>query len=332
MRRLALVTLACCAVACGKGPKTYADAPMLSGDKYTLTWGPVTVPPLTENTQCVVLNLNNPTPIEVHDLHNTLGPGSHHMIVYKDNMDTTETTTPVNCRPFTGALNLSGMVAPLMITQKSDDTLYLPPGVAHSLAANQMIRIELHYINTNDTPITLTATSEFYAADPATIHDEADILFIGSPDISLPPNQMTTLEQFFSPSRAQLDLSTAKIFAITGHEHHLGTDVQVATSMTNGGPKTMVYTPNPFVWSEPVTQIWAPEFMVPSGGGFDFTCTWYNSTSGTVTFGESANNEMCFFWAYYYPSKGSHVCFHSDKYAVDLCCPDAGSLCNMVNM
>ena len=41
------------------------------------------------------------------------------------------------------------------------------------------------------------------------LNEEADILFIGSPDISLPPNQMTTLEQFFSPTRAGIELSAA---------------------------------------------------------------------------------------------------------------------------
>jgi hypothetical protein len=71
---------------------------------------------------------------------------------------------------------------------------------------------------------------------------------------------------------------------------------------------------------------------VPPGGGFDFTCTWYNNTSATVKFGESATNEMCFFWAYYYPSQGAHVCVHSDQYGVDICCPEAGAtLCNMLN-
>ena len=49
-----------------------------------------------------------------------------------------------------------------------------------------------------------------------------------------------------------------------------------------------------------------------------------------MTFGESANNEMCFFWTYYYPDKGAHVCFHTDKFVAggyDLCCPDSASLC-----
>jgi hypothetical protein len=322
--------------ACGKdthhsGPP---DAPMLMGDLYSLQWGPVTVPANTENTQCVVLQLGNTSAIKVHQIHNTLAPGSHHMILYKDNMDTVEQKTPIDCRPFTGALNLSGMVQPLMITQKSDDMLFLPSGVAHTLAANQMIRIELHYINTTDQPIQLQANADFYAADPATIHDEADILFIGSPDVQLPPNQTTTLEEFFAPSRANLDLSAAKFFAITGHEHHLGTDVtvQVSTGLMATNAK-MVYQPNPFLWSEPVTQTWTPEFTVPAGSGFDFTCTWNNTTSAQVQFGESANNEMCFFWAYYYPSKGSHVCVHTTMVGgVDICCPDAGpTLCNMLN-
>ncbi len=143
---------------------------------------------------------------------------------------------------------------------------------------------------------------------------------------------MNTLEAFFSPMRANLDLSTAKFFAITGHEHHLGTDVQVNVSTGLGATGgTSVYNPQPFLWSEPLTQTWSPEFTVGSGQGFDFTCQWYNPGAGTVTFGESANNEMCFFWAYYYPSKGSHVCVHSDKYGVDICCPDAGpTLCNMI--
>ena len=52
-----------------------------------------------------------------------------------------------------------------------------------------------------------------------------------------------------------------------------------------------------------------------------------------MSFGESANNEMCFFWAYYYPSQGSKVCFHSDKYGgaqgISLCCP-GDSLCSFI--
>ena len=319
------------AASCGKSAMTMtgdddmpvdAGAPGFVGTKYSLQWGPVTVPANTENTQCVILKLANADAIKVHQMHNVLTNGSHHMIVYRDDMDTTESPTPFNCQPFTGALNPTGMVSPMMITQKKDDPLTLPTGVAYTLNANQMVRLELHYINTTDADEVIQGNVDFFAADPATITDEANILFLGTPDVSLPPNTMTTIEEFFSPSNAGLDLSTSKFFAITGHEHHLGTQVTIATEPTSGGAKTTIYDPDPFQWAEPATTTFSPEFTVPAAGGFDFKCDYYNSTAATVKFGESANDEMCFFWAYYYPSKGAHVCIHTNQIGnADICCP-----------
>ena len=341
MRRLAALLLAgsISLFACGDGDgsatadATPPDAPGFSGDKYSIDFGPVTVAPGQENTQCIQARISNATAIKVHQMHNVLSLGSHHLIVYKDDMATAEQLTPFDCQPFTGALNPSGMVAPIMITQRADDELYLPDGVAYTLGANQMMRVEMHFINSTDQPIQVTARVDLYAAPEGSIHDEANILFIGSPDVSIPAGQTVTLEQFFTPSRASLDLTGAKFFAITGHTHQYGTDMQVSTAPTNGGTRTSVYAPSPFAWNEPLTQTHKPEFEIPSGqGGFDFKCTYTNTSAATVGFGESATDEMCFFWAYYYPSKGAHVCFHTQRFGgVDLCCPDAGAtLCNMV--
>ena len=37
---------------------------------------------------------------------------------------------------------------------------------------------------------------------------------------------------------------------------------------------------------------------------------------------------MCFFWAYYYPSKGAKVCFHTSQGGgIDQCCPGNPTLC-----
>jgi len=332
-----LVLFASLLVACGGGGGTEDDdddTPLL--DKFTTTWGPVAVNPAQENTQCVDVRLTNAAEIKVHQMHNILGPGSHHLIVYKnDDPAATERTTPYDCQPFTGALNLTGMIAPVMITQKSDDELTLPDGVAYTFKATQMVRIEMHFINSTDSPIQATATSEFYSAAPSDIHDEANILFIGSPDIDMDPGEQMTLEQFFTPSRAQLDLSGAKFFAITGHTHQYGTDMQVEIAPNSGGAKTSVYAPAPFEWAEPETKAHDPEFTIPEGStsGFNFKCSYTNTSGKQVGFGESANDEMCFFWAYYYPSKGSHVCFHSNDFGnIDICCPDAGAqLCNMIS-
>ena len=317
---------------CG-GNETPADAPMLQGDKYSLNWGPVSVPAGHEDTQCIWMRLNNTTAIKVHQLENKLLMGSHHLIVYKDDMDTTEQLTPTPCQPFTGALNTTGMISPIAITQKADDTIFLPNKVAYTFQPNQMIKLELHYINSTDQTENIQATVDFYAADPATIDYEASILFTGSPDINIAAGATQTLHQFFTVPD-YLDLSQAKIFAITGHTHKLGTDVHVAVGASKTGTLTDVYTPSPFKWDEPLTQTYNGDpFSVPKGGGLDLTCTWNNTTSQTVTFGESANDEMCFFWAYYYPSQGSKVCIHTDRYGgangINICCP-GDSLCSMV--
>jgi hypothetical protein len=340
MRRLALLLVV--SVACGKSPTTgnngpdanvFGDGPPLSGDKYSLTWGPVTVPAGKEDTQCIWMKLGNDTEIKVHQLHDVLSTSSHHLIVYKDDMDTTEQLTPTPCQPFTGALNTTGKISPIAITQKHDDENTLPDGVAYTFAPHQMVKLEMHYINSGDQPADATANVDIYAADPATIHDEAALLFTGSPDISIPAHQTFTLHQFFTVPN-YLDLSQSKIFAITGHEHHLGTGVTLQVAPSKTGPMTMIYNPMPFQWAEPATANFPTPFSIPVGGGLDITCSWDNTQgASSVSFGEATTDEMCFAWMYYYPSQGSKVCIHTEQYGgangINICCP-GDSLCSQV--
>jgi hypothetical protein len=320
----------------GGDDMTTPDAPSTEpgGTAYSLQWGPVMVDPNIEDTQCVILNLGNANEIKVHEIHDTLAPFSHHMIVYKDDMDTVEQTTPMDCQPFTGALNTTGNIEPLVITQKPNDDVVLPATVAYTFHPNQMIKIELHYINTGEVPAPLMGNVNFIAADASTIQNEAGLLFTGSPDVDVLHNATTTLHEFFAIP-ADIDLSAAHIFAITGHEHQLGTNVQISVAPSVGGPLTPVYNPTAFKWSEPPTQEQNPDFSVPAGGGFDFTCTWVNDTANDVKFGEKTTDEMCFFWAYYWPAPSSEVCVHTDDnpethMPYDLCCPSSDSLCALL--
>lgn len=289
-------------------------------DTFTVAFGPLAVPPATERTQCVVKRLGNATRIHVGAIHNVLGPASHHMIVYRVN-DTVEQPTPFDCKPFTDTLDPT-KGSPLMITQKKDEVLALPPGVAYSLEPFQMVRIEMHYINPTKDAVSLTSTTSMAQMADADFQNEADFLFIGSPDITLPARQKTTLGPAFFPVPA--DFLDVNFFAITGHEHQLGTNVRVSIAKNRDDVGTPVYDIPNWQWNEPSTAMQHPTFKIPDGGGFRFTCEWNNTTDKTVKFGESANSEMCFFWAYYYPSQGAKVCFHSERYFkgdVNVCCP-----------
>ncbi|HEY4060135.1 MAG TPA: hypothetical protein VGM39_26155 [Kofleriaceae bacterium] len=333
MRALVLASLSLSLlVACGKdnnpgqsgddAPPPDAAPTVLTGEVHTLTFPTIHLAPGEESTKCVVMRLPNIAEIKVHKFHNHLSQQSHHLIVYKDDKDTAEITEPFKCQPFTGALNTTGMVAPMMITQKQDDLLELPNDVGYTFSPNQMIKLEMHYINTQDTAQDANATVEFQVADSATVHQEANILFIGDTDLEIPAGQSYTLDAFFYIP-GYLPLKDSKIFAITGHTHKLGTNmtVAVAESADDPAPRS-VYAPQPFTWSEPETTRHDPEFNVPANQGFKFQCSYQNTTDHKVGFGESATDEMCFFWAYYYPSQGAHVCIHTDQFGGhDLCCP-----------
>jgi hypothetical protein len=280
-------------------------------NEHTLSFGAMTIPAGTEHTQCIVKRLGNSAPLHVGAVHNRLGESSHHMVVYRVN-DTVEQTTPFDCQPFTDTLDPS-KGSPMMITQKKDDLLQLPDGVAYVLDPNQMIRLELHYINATAAPVTLDASTTMI--ETADMREEANFMLIGDPDIVIPPNQDVTLGPIFYPLDPKF--ADVKFFALTGHEHKLGTNVQVATAASADDAGTSVYDVPNWIWSEPATVVHAPAFTVPAGGGFRFTCTWHNPESdpaaAPVVFGESAEDEMCFFWAYYYPSHGTSVCLHSER-------------------
>jgi hypothetical protein len=284
----------------------------------TVVFGPVDVPAGVEKTQCVTKRLGNMGTIHVNQIHNQLIGVSHHMIVYKV-ADTVEQTTPYDCKPFTATADPT-KGAPLMITQKHDETLTLPAGVAFTLDPNQMIRLEMHYINPTQQAASIEGRATFVPMADADFKDEAGFLFSGSPDINLAPNATATLDQFM---KIPADLVGKSFFGFTGHEHQYGTGVTVSVATGKTDPGTPAYAPTNFSWSEPPTEYHDPPIVIPEGSGFHFVCNWNNTGTSTVKFGESANDEMCFFWAYYYPSVGARVCVHTDQIpgGYDTCCP-----------
>jgi hypothetical protein len=180
----------------------------------------------------------------------------------------------------------------------------------------------MHYINTGDVSEEVKATTTFIPIADADFEQEADFLFIGTPDISLPAGQMTTVGPMFFQLPSLF--ADSNFFALTGHTHKFGTNVHVATATSASDTGSPVYEHANWLWNEPETTYFDPTFKVPASGGFRFSCNYTNTGTQTVTFGESTKDEMCFFWAYYYPSNGAKVCVKSTSFGfpINICCPD----------
>lgn len=98
-------------------------------------------------------------------------------------------------------------------------------------------------------------------------------------------------------------MDDVKFFQITGHTHSFGTDVSVSLASPTKEPLMSLYAPPSFDWESPDSTQLTPHVSVPKGGGFLLRCAWNNTSDAELKWGESARQEMCFFWGYYYPRK-----------------------------
>lgn len=193
----------------------------------------------------------------------------------------------------------SGSKFVTFVTQKHDEEITLPDGVGYALGAHQLMHLELHYINTTDKTADVRAESELFPVDWRGEGQEAGFLVAGTMDIAIPPRSTDSTGDIYLPIPEALE--GVKYYAVTGHTHRFGTSVSISTASNHDAEGTSIYEPSSFDWSAPEVKYFDPPLQIPSGGGFRVNCTYDNPTDDTITYGESALTEMCFFWAYYYP-------------------------------
>jgi hypothetical protein len=253
------------------------------------------VAPGYEGTKCQKVRLGNSNALKIGQIHNKLSAASHHLVVSAVTDPAETESDPFDCSPFRAVL----IGAPLTVTQKHDDTIPMPDGVGFPLVADQLMHLEMHFINTGTETVDVEATSELFPrADPENV-EEAAFIIIGSLDIKIPPK--TAMDLPWSFVTLPEAFAGVNFFGATGHTHRFGTATRLQIAGPAGADPKTIYDPPNFTWTEAELKLFAPYEHVPAGGGFRFQCAWDNQTDSMVTYGESALQEMCFFWTYYYP-------------------------------
>lgn len=286
---------------------TGGSAPFDAGamvTSYQTGIGPTPLMPGVEQTVCITTRLGNTDGGYVRRFRADLSAGSHHMIVYTST-DTAESTTPTPCAPLSGILTGQH---PVFIAQQATATLVFPTDaddtpVGFEIAPNQMLKIELHMINTSASPLDVKGAAYLDTVPLSTKVTPSDLAFWGTKKINIPANG-----SYDTGVKFQAALPGTKSFAVTTHQHHLGTEMQVWYS--TGPTDTANRVADGKDWNNPPLVMLDPPLDFPSDGskGLAYDCAWVNTTATPVKFGESFNDEMCFLWHYYYPSQGFQVC------------------------
>jgi hypothetical protein len=83
------------------------------------------------------------------------------------------------------------------------------------------------------------------------------------------------------------------VFAVFGHMHQLGTHIDL--SRTSGA---MLFAED---WNFDDQPTIPQVFQLKKGDSLTLHCHYQNTTSATVSYGESSSTEMCSFALYYTP-------------------------------
>jgi len=176
--------------------------------------------------------------------------------------------------------------------------LMFPPGKALRIPAGTVLGLQLHIFNQSDAMLSGTSGIEMLEVDPSSVTDEIDMFLPGPRNLTLPPNQPTTI------SGACTVKAAYSVFALFPHMHQLGTHMK--TTLKVGGVDRVI-NDAPYDFEHQAVLAFEPIQMNP-GDTITSECTWMNTTAQPVTYGESSTTEMCYSILYRFPRGTDEFC------------------------
>jgi hypothetical protein len=283
--RALLLLLAVCALSCASssGGAASADA---GTPGVTLMSQPYTVQPGQELFYCYTMTL--PSDTVVTGFTPTYGKATHHILFAQ--------TLSEEPNGFSDCPVLFKTTwAPLFVGGIGTSPLVLPEGVGMSLPKGTQILLQLHLLNASAETVTgTTGVTMQVAADPKAPFTPAGSYGLDDMNISIPPNSVGYQESM----PCQVD-KTMNVFAYFGHMHRIGTHL----NLTDNG-ETLVDEG----WNFDVQPTTSKTMLIKPNDMLKLTCSYTNTGTTPVVYGEDTSNEMCAFVFYYTNYTGLDGC------------------------
>jgi len=177
---------------------------------------------------------------------------------------------------------------PIFIAGTGDTHVPAPEGAGYVLNKGKRILVQLHLLNTSPEDIEEAITLKLRRTDKEDLEPIGMMVF-GSMALALPPREASDVVDTCEMS------DDVEIFTVFPHMHYLGTSL-VVEHATADGELIEIYRRDPYSFDDQRMEPLA--LTVGTGDQVRVTCTYNNTTDDVITFGESTNNEMCFFIAY----------------------------------
>ena len=250
---------------------------------YSITLAPFVVAAGAERYACQ--DFANPfggDAAAIHAFASHMTPGSHHLLLFYK--------SSASDGPLADCSGTEFAPGPYG-SQRPDDGIAYPDGVAAVVAPSDGFRVQAHYLNATAAPLDVHVTITLSRVDDGAVRDHAAILFFSNGAIDVPAGASGVVAQKSCTLPFAVNLVQA-----TGHMHEHGRSfVATAAGAT-------IFSSS--VYSDVTPALFDPPLALPAGTAVRFACT-YDNSDGTAPlhFGDSARtDEMCIFSAQFYPA------------------------------
>ncbi len=277
---------------------------------YQLVTAPAEVPAYTEVEICSVLRLeprDGELLLWANRLESLISSGSHHMNVLIGEFSFLDAFVGEGASEAAlGAelgqypcdeLSTMERAFPVFPSQREDQQITMPAGVAAPMTVPLLLVFDHHYYNTADHPVRINAALNIETIPAADVDSVASLVFDDIGDIEVPPGSREIV------SRTCLTDRAVEVALVSTHNHQWG---ECATLNRYDGGKDIVDATPFYVnkrWDQPPILHFEPgSFRLDAGDGVQWACHYINDTEQSLVNDGTADGEMCVIAAVTWPA------------------------------
>jgi Copper type II ascorbate-dependent monooxygenase, C-terminal domain len=265
---------------------------------FQLAINTFTVSPKTEREVFVNRISPNTSTVYVNKIILQGRPNSHHFVLY--GFQSTTLLPPAN--QLRDLYNADGSINITTFAQMQNhiflgggtdvNTTYtFPEGVALKIPPATALDLNAHYFNKQNTNLLGENYINMYTVSPANVVKEAQSINFGNYNFSIPANSRKTITTDFTFNK------DVTVITLTSHFHKLGEKFQIKIL---GGARNGEVVYENTDWEHPLVINLAKPIQLKAGEGLTSVVTYNNTTSKTVNFGLTSEDEMNIIFGYYY--------------------------------
>lgn len=189
---------------------------------------------------------------------------------------------------------------PIFPSQRDNQQITLPEGVAAPLALPLVAVFSHHYVNPTDTPLIINTALNLSTLEAESVESVGELVFSDIGDLSVSPGTRR------SEARTCVLEADRKVALVSTHTHEWGD----CATMNRYDSSTGQVEPAPFYvnrnWDQPPILHFEPgTFELEAGDGIHWACHYRNPTDRTLVNDGTAEGEMCVIAAVTWPSEFS---------------------------